>query len=104
MTTELRRQDGKSLAFATAAADGATIIVGHPGPDAGEAMPAGSEPHKIVAEPVAAWPEEKVAVTAGALGERQGRGAYVVDTLTVPYDNPFRSVMQLTGMASSPPS
>ena len=28
----------------------------------------------------------------------KGPGAYVVDTLTVPYDNPSKSYMRLTGV------
>lgn len=35
----------------------------------------------------------------GQLGDERPDSAYVVDTLTVPYDNPYHSVMQLTGMA-----
>ena len=41
------------------------------------------------------WPE--TVVTKGELGESDG--AYVTDTLTVPYENPFHSVMQLSGIA-----
>ncbi|MDB4657748.1 plastocyanin/azurin family copper-binding protein [Verrucomicrobiales bacterium] len=35
----------------------------------------------------------------GELGEPRSDSAYVVDTLTVPYDNPYNAVMQLSGIA-----
>ena len=44
-----------------------------------------------------AWPE--TVQTVGELGEGRPNSAYVTDTLTVPYENPFRSVMQLSGIA-----
>ena len=51
-------------------------------------------------EPPTAWPA--VIVTKGELGEAPQGSAYAVDTLTVPYDTPFKSVMQLTGIAFDP--
>ncbi len=36
---------------------------------------------------------------AGTLGKPRSDSAYVVDTLTVPYDNPYKVVMQLSGLA-----
>ena len=35
----------------------------------------------------------------GTLGRERADSAYVVDTLTVPYDNPYHEVMQLSGIA-----
>ncbi|MEM1294439.1 MAG: DUF6797 domain-containing protein [Verrucomicrobiota bacterium] len=35
----------------------------------------------------------------GTLGEAQSNSAYIVDTLNVPYDNPYQVVMQLSGIA-----
>lgn len=46
-----------------------------------------------------AW--EKTVSTVGELGPETD-SAYRVDTLTVPYQNPFRSVMQLSGIAFDP--
>jgi len=39
---------------------------------------------------------------AGSLGSPLNDSAYVIDTLNVPYDNPYRTVMQLTGLAFLP--
>jgi hypothetical protein len=44
-----------------------------------------------------AWPE--TVVTQGERGEPLAGSAYATDTLTVPYDNPFHSVMQLSSIA-----
>ena len=44
-----------------------------------------------------AWPE--TVTTQGELGTPKEGAAYVTDTLTVPYENPFNSIMQLTGIA-----
>jgi azurin len=44
-----------------------------------------------------AWPE--TVETKVVLGEARGDSAYATDTLTVPYANPFNSVMQLSGIA-----
>jgi uncharacterized cupredoxin-like copper-binding protein len=38
----------------------------------------------------------------GTLGKPKNGSAYTVDTLTVPYDNPYNTVMQLTSMAFLP--
>ena len=45
------------------------------------------------------WKE--VIKAPGKLGKPNG-SSYVVDTLTVPYDNPYKTVMQLTSMAFLP--
>ena len=47
-----------------------------------------------------AWPE--TVTTKTVLGEAGKDAAYVVDTLEVPYENPYRSVMQLSGIAFGP--
>ncbi len=44
---------------------------------------------------------EKLTVP-GSLGEPREDSAYVVDTLTVPYQNPYNTVMQLTGLGFLP--
>ncbi|MBT5928152.1 MAG: hypothetical protein HOH33_16210, partial [Verrucomicrobia bacterium] len=38
----------------------------------------------------------------GTLGESKPDSAYVVDTFNVPYDNPYKTVMQLTGIGFLP--
>ena len=38
----------------------------------------------------------------GELGKAKSGANYIVDTLTVPYSNPYRTVMQLTSMAFLP--
>ena len=47
-----------------------------------------------------AWPE--TVTTDLVMGTPKKDAAYTVDTLTVPYENPFQSVMQLTGIAFGP--
>ena len=44
-----------------------------------------------------AWPE--TVTTKGIMGEAVKGSAYATDTLTVPYENPFNSIMQLSGIA-----
>jgi len=44
-----------------------------------------------------AWPE--TVTTKGVLGKPNEGATYATDTLTVPYENPFNSIMQLTGIA-----
>lgn len=46
------------------------------------------------------WPE--TITTAGSPGEPRGNSAYLVDTLTAPYENPWNVVMQLSGIAFLP--
>ena len=43
------------------------------------------------------WPE--VIKSPGTLGKERKGSAYLVDTLTVPYDNPYKVVMQISGIA-----
>jgi hypothetical protein len=43
------------------------------------------------------WKE--VLQVPGQLGEARSDSAYIVDTLIVPYDNPYQVVMQLSGLA-----
>jgi azurin len=38
----------------------------------------------------------------GTLGESRKDSAYIVDTLNVPYDNPYKTVMQMTGVGFLP--
>lgn len=37
-------------------------------------------------------------ITAGELGKPKGNEAYVVDTLTIPYENPYKCYMRTTGV------
>ena len=46
------------------------------------------------------WKE--VLEVPGKLGKPKNGSAYAVDTITVPYDNPYKTVMQLTSMAFFP--
>ena len=48
-------------------------------------------------KPVKRWKE--VLQVPGNLGKPKQGSAYAVDTLPVPYDNPYKTVMQLTGIA-----
>ena len=43
------------------------------------------------------WPKELK--MPGSLGKKRADSAYVVDTLHVPYDNPYKTVMQISGIA-----
>jgi plastocyanin len=52
---------------------------------------------KLISGGSIAWPE--TATTKGVLGEPKPGSVYATDTLTVPYENPFNSIMQLTGIA-----
>ena len=45
---------------------------------------------------------EEVLKMPGTLGKARGDSAYVIDTLHVPYDNPYNTVMQLTGIGILP--
>ncbi|MGJ8723356.1 MAG: DUF6797 domain-containing protein [Roseibacillus sp.] len=47
-----------------------------------------------------AWPE--TVTTQTLMGKAKEGASYVVDTLEVPYENPYRSVMQLSGIAFGP--
>ncbi|MGB0581406.1 MAG: DUF6797 domain-containing protein [Limisphaerales bacterium] len=51
-------------------------------------------------KPERRWHEELK--MPGSLGEARRDSAYVVDTLHVPYDNPYHTVMQLTGIGFLP--
>lgn len=51
-------------------------------------------------KPERRWREELK--MPGALGEERDDSAYVIDTLHVPYDNPYKTVMQLTGIGFLP--
>ena len=46
------------------------------------------------------WSE--VIASPGLLGQANKNGAYTIDTLSVPYDNPYKTVMQLTSLAFLP--
>jgi len=43
------------------------------------------------------WPQS--ITLKGSLAAKNNNGAYVLDTIPVPFDNPFKSVMQLSGIA-----
>ncbi len=75
------------------------IYVRDPEDDVGEAPqpPAFSE---LIQGGAPAWPQ--TVTTAGTLGEVIEGSAYITDTLTVPYENPFQSIMQLSGIAFAP--
>jgi azurin len=50
-----------------------------------------------VRKPVRRWKE--VLAVPGTFGKPKRESAYAVDNLNVPYDNPYKTVMQLTGIA-----
>ncbi|MEJ6561138.1 MAG: hypothetical protein QNL77_00395, partial [Akkermansiaceae bacterium] len=51
-------------------------------------------------KPTRRWTE--TLKSPGTLGKNRPDSAYVTDTLTVPFDNPYKTVMQLTGLAFFP--
>ena len=60
-----------------------------------------SKPSKLIEGGKARWPQR--ITMPGKLGKpRTETSAYVTDTLAVPYDNPYKAIMQLTGIAFYP--